>query len=230
MDLTHNPEMSFSYDNMAPMLETGVPPSPLFPPSSSPFPSPTRLPYTAPSPIIPRSPRRERDGYSPDSSSNEEEKDESVTLTLPVPVQARHPPPLPNLPLLQARPAPRERPAPQEVRREGVRELPQFSGAVGMTAMWIPSTPSLSSSRTSLAASRTSLTSLTSSSRAPKIRPRTNTGPDPDRSSGLSRRLSVLSRTNTVLPDKGSRTVEELLVPACRLQVQTEHVSPAGPS
>ena len=220
VDLSSNPEMSFSYDNMAPLL--AGPLSPLLLPSSSPFPSP-------PSSKI-------RDGYSPDSSSEEEDARATAQPTAlevtqmpapaiitaitssqvvtppatpispaildppPRPVQARHPPPVPNLPLLQEdRPLPLVSPSPLSPPLPGVRSLlPKHSAPLGMTSMWIPSSPSpsLSSSRSSsLATSRSSLTSCS----RPSLRPRPQTGPAPPM---LRARLSILP-SSTVLPSKG---------------------------
>ena len=222
-DLTCNPEMSFSYDNMAPLLGCYKSTSP---------PLPSNQPLLPPS-----SPQIRDKGYSPDSSSEDEEEETSKVLQsqLPVPVKAKLPPPIPNMPLLQEKP-PLKEPKPVLVAAGnpvGVRDLqPAHPGPVGMTSMWIPSNSSnispaasLSSSRSSLASplttSRSSLSSTRGappSPRTPRLRPRTNTGPTPNAPSLLSKRLSLLT---PVLPDKSSpglaTPVQSIFSARCRL-------------
>ena len=208
-DLTCNPEMSFSYDNMAPLLDC-------FKSTSPPLPSNE--------PLLPPPTSHIRDkGYSPDTSSEDEEEEVKVEVgaqnQLPRPIKAKLPPPIPNMPLLQEKPEPKPKPAilatslPSNMK--GVRDLqPAHPGPVGMTSMWIPSSNnsnpsvSLSSSRSSLASPLTTSRSSLSSTRAPpsprtpRLRPRTNTGPiPPNVPSVLSKRLSLLT---PVLPDKSS--------------------------
>ena len=227
-DLTCNPEMSFSYDNMAPLLDC-------YKSSSPPLPSNQPL-------LPPPSPQIRDKGYSPDSSSEEEEEEgeegasEVLQSQLPLPVKAKLPPPVPNLPLLQEKPEPKPKPTlltgSSPVSMKGVRDLqPAHPGPLGMTSMWIPSinsnpspAASLSSSRSSLASPLTTSRSSLSSTRAPpsprtpRLRPRTNTGPTPNAPSLLSKRLSLLT---PVLPDKSSpglaTTVRSISSALCRL-------------
>merc|ERR1719175_351830 len=155
--------MSFSYDNMAPLLDC-------YKSSSPPLPSNQPL-------LPPPSPQIRDKGYSPDSSSEEEEEEgeegasEVLQSQLPLPVKAKLPPPVPNLPLLQEKPEPKPKPVlltgSSPLSMKGVRDLqPAHPGPLGMTSMWIPSNNSNPSPAASLSSSRSSLASPPTTSRS----------------------------------------------------------------